>query len=88
MKLSTRNHNGYVLNGREIKVKHKNGTVFSLFIPVSKVYRDSSKYQPHQGARECLRRRLGGFQGHSVAECLADRHHRDRIKALNTVHIR
>ena len=23
----------------------------------------TSKYMPHQGARECLRRRLGGFAG-------------------------
>ena len=34
---------------------------------VSHLYRQSSRYEPHQGARECERRRIGGFAGSAGA---------------------
>lgn len=45
---------------------HGRGKAFDKRRHVSK----SGKYRPHQGARECLRRRVGGFAGGGAAVAL------------------
>lgn len=45
------------LDGNEITVRDPlTGLVTSFFVPEKFHYRDRSKYMPHQGKAECLRR--------------------------------